>query len=254
MRWLLLLGALGGCDAVFGLDDAALPKCVVGDGFESASITTLQGQYDVYSLDGAREHGVASVNGVTVETVGAEAEIGDEIDIQPMYAMLSVAVEPNNDYFFLTASIEPPRILAVTKDGDAHKFDPRVPKGFIAGTPTNRMNGKPVRVIVRLYVFQEVFQEYERDLEGNWNPVGERFELKAIAGANMTQDGLAIVFDGYHRDDMRGVYIAQRGSIDDAFETPQLVLAGTHVQPQLFGSCNTLYSLDEDFTLTRRFR
>lgn len=245
MRLLLLLGALSGCDAVFGLDDAELPKCVVDDGFARASKAALQTQIDAYSLSADREHGIASHRGITVATEGADAAIGAAIDLEPMYPMTAVAVEPNNDYFMFTASIEPPVILAVTKIDGKLAFDKNVPKGTIAGTPTNRMSGKPVRVMVRLFQTQELFQEYERADDGSWSPVGARLELRAVAGANMTQDGLAIVFDGFHKDDIRGVYIAQRGSMDDSFETPQLVLEGVHQQPQLFDTCNKLYAIDD---------
>jgi hypothetical protein len=152
-----------------------------------------------------------------------------------------------------TASIEPPTLLAASKVDGKWKFDPRVPKGTFAGTPTNRLTGKPVRVMVRLLQLMELYQEYERDVDGNWFPVGDRFELKAFRGVNMTQDGLAIVFDGFH-DDVRGVYIAQRATIDDRFETPQLVLAGYHQHPQLFGSCDKLYTVDDGTTLARYLR
>lgn len=245
MRLLLLLGALTGCDAVFGLDDAELPKCVVDDGFERASKSALQTQVDAFSLAADREHGIASHRGIIVATEGADAAIGEAIDLEPMYPMTAVAVEPNNDYFMFTAAFEPPEILAVTTVDGKLVFDTHVPKGTIAGTPTNRMSGKPVRVMVRLFQMQELFQEYERADDGTWSPVGARLELRAVAGANMTQDGLAIVFDGFHKDNTRGVYIAQRGSIDDSFETPQLVLEGVHAQPQLFDTCNKLYAIDE---------
>ena len=192
-----------------------------------------------------REHGIASHRGLSVETGGADAAIGAALDLEPMYPMMAVAVEPNNDYFMFTAPIEPPTLLAVTKVGGKLVFDKNVPKGTIAGTPPNRMSAKPVRVMVRLFQTQTLFQEYERAGDGTWSPVGARLELGAVAGANMTQDGLAIVFDGFHADDIRGVYIAQRGSIDDNFETPQLVLEGVHRQPQLFDACNKLYAIDD---------
>jgi len=253
MRWLLLIGALCGCDSVFGLDEPALPTCV-RTGFDQAPADPLQIDIDTFSFTGDRARGVASVLGIIVETRGSNGDDAQPIDIQPMYPMIATAFEPNGDFFFLTAAIEPATILAVTKEGDAWKFAPHVPKGFMAGTPSNRMNGKPVRVLVKLSPNNLLFQEYERDATGQWITVGDRFELKSFSGANMTQDGLAIVFDGFHENDLRGVYIAQRGSIDDSFEEPQLVLEGLHHQPQLFDDCGKLYTLDDGTTLTRYAR
>ena len=254
MRWLLLLGALAGCDSVFGLDDTALPKCV-RRGFGEALPDPLITNIDVFSFTGDRDRAIGSIGGYTIEAEGSDGKNPTPIDIKPMYSIVASAFEPNGDYFFQTAAIEPPQILAVTKKDDEWIFDPHVPKGFIAGTPTNRMNnGKPVRVLVRLFPYDQQFQEYERDDTGQWFAVGDRFELKAFGGANMTQDGLAIVFDGFHKDDKRGVYIAQRATLDDSFEEPQMVLEGVHVQPQLFDDCGKLYAIDEGSTLVRYVR
>lgn len=244
MRSVLLLVALCGCDAVFGLDDAALPECFVdADQFKGTTPQILR-EVEVFSFSAKRDRAIAAIGGITVETESDGAN-PKPIDITPTYPMVAVAVEPNHDYFMFTASIEPPTLFMAFQENGKWKFDPRVPKGTVAGTPSDTMSGKPVRVVVRLFQNQQLFQEYERDDDGNWVPFGGRFELDAYAGANMTQDGLSIVFDGFDEDDMPGVYVAQRGAISNSFGEPNRVLEGVHQQPQLFGTCNTLYTVDE---------
>jgi hypothetical protein len=252
MRWLLLVGALGlfGCDTVLGLDDPSLPRCLPKK-FTNARTQVLRTEIEAFSFTKDRALGVASIRGINSEVT----KDGDPmpLPLQPMYSMMSVAMEPNGDYILFTAGNEPPEILAARPMGDSWVFDKNVPKGYIAGTPSDRMTGDPVRVIVRLFAVTETgmkdFAEYERTAEGTWIEVNERFTIRAAAGANLTPDGLAIVYDGYEDgDDKRGVYVRQRASLDESFggdRASELIFDGTHTFPQLFGDCTSLYTVDD---------
>ena len=248
-RLLLLLGALSGCDAVFGLDDTGLPKCAVGGGFDDSRMDALRNGVDVFSFDKNRDHGILSIGGVTVEAFGDKGA-PTELGVMPMYTMAAVALEPNGKYFFQAASIEPLTIQRIEQKNGKWDFDPHVPKGVIAGTPSDSMADKPVRVVVRLFQNKQEFLEYELAADGNWMPMGQRFDLPSLGGANLTPDGLALVFDGI-KDDKRGVYVAQRSTLAEEFRTPVLVFSGAHQFPQLFDGCDTLYSVEEGGTLTR---
>ena len=58
--------------------------------------------------------------------------------------------------------------------------------------------------------------------------------------------------DGLRGDlgDTPGIFQATRATTSQAFSAPQLVLAGTHLFPQLLGRCSNLYVVDDDGTRT----
>jgi hypothetical protein len=244
MRWLLLLGGLCGCDAVFGLDDTALPKCTTKrfDG-EVPTVIRSEETIDKFSFSRDREHAVLQINGIIAEAT-RDGEPKD-LPLKPMYPSLSIALEPENKFMFFTPAIEPPVVLAANRTGDNEwKFEPKVPKGTFAGTPTTSKTGEPVRVVVRLFEIADDFQEYERDGDGNWNPIGERFHMNALVGANLSASGLVLVYDGTEGD-TRGVYVRVRGQRSDPFEAPNVILEGPHLQPQLSDDCSELFVIDD---------
>ena len=250
MRLLLLVGALcsTGCDAIFGLEDPSLPRCVPKEGFDQATPRATRPDsvdISVFSLTADEVRGIYDINGINVE-----AQRNDEpvrIPLEPMYPMVSVGMDPLGEYVFFTASIEPMTIFQMRKDDDDKwVFDPKVPKGTFAGTPSDSKSGKPVRVVVRLFALKDVFQEYERQADGSWIPVNDPFELAAARGANLSPDGLVIVYDGFEDGpEERGVYVDDRDSFDETFGRGINIFAGTHQHPQLFDDCSVLYAIDE---------
>lgn len=252
MRWLLLLLGASGCDAVFGLDEPGLPRCAVGDGFDTARIDAVRTEVDAFSFDKKRQHSVISIRGITVEADG-EKGAPQELDLLPSYVMISFALEPNGTYFFVTPATEPLVVRAISKQDGQWRFDPRVPKGAFVGTPTDSMSDQPVRAVARLFENTPEYLEYERDAGGNWIPVGTRFALNAIEAANLTPDGLALVYEGVEQEE-HGVYVAQRASIDEGFREPIRVLAGVHRHPQLFDGCSVLLSVEDGEVLTKLTR
>ncbi len=242
MRWLLLLvGGLCGCDAVFGLDDNALPTCNQGS-FDTASPQLVRAEVDAYSLSRDRTLGVFEIRGIANEVIGDREPT--PLPLEPMYPMLSIALDPEHAYMLFTAAIEPATIFAARRTGENQwEFEPGVPPGEIAGIPTLALTGDPVRVVVRRAIVRDEFQEYERAGDGTWHAVGDVFHLAARAGANLSSDGLVLVYDGDEAGP--GVYVRLRGSRAEGFRDFTRILAGPHHSPQLSDDCRELLVLDD---------
>jgi hypothetical protein len=252
MRWLLLLLGASGCDAVFGLDEPGLPRCAVGDGFDNARVDDVRTEVDAFTFDKKREHSILSIRGLMVEADGEKGE-PQELGLSPSYLMMSVAFEPNGAYVFVTPAVESPVAQTIVKRDGKWQVDPHVPKGVYVGTPTDSMADQPVRAVARLFENVPEYLEYERAPDGSWSPVGAPFTLDATHVANLTPDGLALVYQGIEKDEP-GVYVAQRASLDESFREPIRVFAGVHRAPQLFDGCSVLMSIEPDGVMKKLTR
>lgn len=247
MRWLILVGAFAGagCDVVFGLGDPSLPSCVPRAGFDGALPQAVRPDTEIvtFSLTSDERFAVFDIGGLTMQATGDEPP--RPISIDPAYTMVRMGLDPEGEYLLFTAAYEPfPVLSARPIGGDIWELGAKAPKGSIAGTPSDAKSGKPVRVVVRLEMVPNVFQEYERTADGDWVPVNDEFTLATIGGANLSPDGMVITYDG-EEDGVRGVYVTERASFDETFRRGTLIFAGVHEQPQLVGDCSVLYTIDD---------
>src|SRR5687767_14048804 len=154
--WVVLVTTLCGCDAVFGLDDTSLPKCLPKQ-FDEAPATAIIADVEAFSFTSNRQFGVVSTIGQPLETFMPQANEQDLtlVPLEPPYVMVSIAMEPNSKFLFFTAAIEPFQIFTARPTGDPAPnnwaLEKTAPKGYIAGTPTDERTGDPVRVVVRLF-------------------------------------------------------------------------------------------------------
>lgn len=251
MRWWLLLGALCGCDAVFGLDGTDLPECELAS-FRDVQPVTVVENTEVFSWDRERDHLVIAADGSAFELDADFPAERTVIDLQPNYQMTTVSLAPEGDQIFYTASIEPPQLFSARRDEvGGWRFDRNVPSGGGAGTPTLALLG-PRRILVRVSFYANEVQEYEEQDGGTWKPVGDRHIVNADTVVNLSSDGLTMVYDGYDAEARRGVFAAQRSSLGEWFRGTIQILAGTHPSPQLSDSCEILHAIgDGDGTTPR---
>jgi hypothetical protein len=146
---------------------------------------------------------------------------------------------------FYTIAVEPFELRAATREG-ARRYTKlsTLPKGTWAGTPSSRLYG-PQRMIVRLRDLRDEVQEYE-EREGAWVPVGDLHMLRGDQAANLSLDGLTMVYAGYGPDGAPGVFAAQRRDTSEWFREPHVqLLAGRHRGPQLSPACTTLETITD---------
>ncbi|MBA3393320.1 MAG: hypothetical protein H0T89_11780 [Deltaproteobacteria bacterium] len=251
MRWWLLLGALCGCDAVFGLDGTDLPECELAS-FRDAQPVTVVENTELFSWDRLRDHLVIAAAGTAFELDADSPTERTEIALEPNYPMTTVSLAPEGDQIFFTASIEPSQLFSARRDdGGLWHFDRNVPDAGGAGTPTLALLG-PRRILVRVSFYANDVQEYEEQDDGTWKPVGDRHVVDAVTVVNLSSDGLTMVYDGFDAEGQRGVFAAQRPSRGEWFRDTTLILAGTHPSPQLADSCDVLHAIDEGDAITPR--
>jgi hypothetical protein len=244
----LSLTAAGGCDLVFGIDDAAAP---CGDeSFDTARVTDVL-PADMMSISWTGDRMVYSQDGRLYEQALPDGE--PRLIDAAQYPPGAIALAPEGDALFVTAEVEPLLLQVVVRGSDASwALDGIVPVGTLAGSPSAAEFG-PRRVLVRLRANLPEVQEYEAD-DNRWKPVGDPHAVPGVYAPNLTPSGLDMV---YHdaEGDAPAVYVAHRTSTAAWFGAPAAILSGTHVFPQLLGRCRTLYTGDSmagDLTRTVR--
>jgi hypothetical protein len=237
---LISLVLVSGCDVVIGLsgDQHACGTTTFKD--KGTAIVAA----DDFSIDWDATFAVLSTSGLASEYRFADRS-QTAIDLGG-YDNLGLALAPEGNGLFFTASIEPPTLMAAGLEKDAWRIGQRVPKGDYAGTPSADTFG-PRRSLVRVDSFAQTVQEFE-DQDGVWVAVGDPHGVPGFVAPNLTPNGLTMVY----ADNVgsTGVFLATRASMDTWFGPPVLVLAGDHRFPQLLGRCSDLYVID-DGTVTR---
>jgi hypothetical protein len=237
MRWLaLLLGVCSGCDSVLGFDTNPGPCSSAS--FANAKPTTVM-TAEQFSISWDQTRAVVVQRGSTWEVSPLTAK-PVAIDIGPYFPM-SLGLSPEGDSLLFTAALEPPTLTAVVGGNGTWRQDPNVPVGTFAGTPSADAFG-PRRVLVHMRPGGQL-QEYEDD-GGLWKTVGDGHDFNGPQSANLTPNGLTMVYTAPQDDGTSAVVLATRTSTAGWFGTPVVILAGDHQQPQLLGQCNSLFVLD----------
>lgn len=228
----LLLGVCTGCDVVWGLDESPAP-CAQAS-FDNAKPVQLMPAEDFsISWDLSR----AVVLKAVVYEVSPLTGTPMPIDIGP-YTPTSLGLSPEGDSLLFTANIEPYTLYAAVRGNPAWRLDPNVPLGTFAGTPSADAFG-PRRVLVRMRDGGPL-QEYEDD-NGLWQPVGGGHDFDGLRSANLTPNGLSMVYTAPQADGTFAVMMATRTSTSQWFGTPSPILAGYYTSPQLLAQCRSLY-------------
>lgn len=237
---LIALALVSGCDVVVGFSSDPRPCGNATFTGEGTAITAA----DDFSIDWDATFAVITQSGVPYEYRFADRS-QTAIDLGG-YSDLGLALAPEGNGLFFTASIEPPTLMAAGLEKSSWVRGQRVPQGTYAGTPSADVFG-PRRAVVRLDPTSEMVQEFE-DQDGLWVAVGDPHDVPGIVAPNVTPNGLTMVYRG--GTDNPGIFQATRTTTDAWFGEPVLVLAGDHHFPQLLGRCSDLYVVD-DSTLTR---
>jgi hypothetical protein len=235
MRFLaLLLGALIGCDTVFGLDQP-LPHCSQAS-FAQATPVEL-GSGEAFSVSWETQRAVIVIAGSAAEMSLADGSL-TPIDLGVPYSPLALGLSPEGDSLLFSSAIEPPQLFASVRGGSSWRHDGNVPVGTYAGTPSEDSLG-PRRVIVRMRPTGPV-QEYE-DQGGLWKAVGGLHDFDGVFAANLTPNGLTMVYESSTGDGTSTIFEATRRSISDWFGAPVPILTGDVHAPQLVDDCHRLF-------------
>ena len=238
---LIALALVSGCDVVVGLsgDQHACGTTT----FKADKGTPIVATED-FSIDWDATFAVLATGGLVSEYHFADKS-QTPIDLGG-YDNLGLALAPEGNGLFFTASIEPPTLMAAGLQKDAWRIGQQAPKGAYAGTPSADTFG-PRHSLVRSDPETQTVQEFE-DQDGVWVAVGDPHTVPGFVAPNLTPNGLTMVYAD--NGGSTGVFVATRTSTDAWFGTPVLVLEGNHRYPQLLGRCSDLYVID-DGTLTR---
>jgi hypothetical protein len=245
MRWLVLLAGatcVGGCDVVFGLDEAEAPCSTTS--FATAKQTDLA-LADDFSMSWDRTFAVTTRSGFTYElALPSATETQFDLDV---YTHEGFGLAPEGNALFYTQITEQPSLhAAVRSSPGSWREDPIVPLGVFAGTPSADELG-PRRVIVRLHSDDQLFQEFE-DVNGLWMPIGDTHTLPMYVAPNLTPNALTMVYHDVQSDGTGAVFAATRNTTADWFGDPVVILPGMnngdHMSPQLLDRCHELYVID----------
>lgn len=237
MRWLaLVLSVCTGCDVVLGLDDHPAP-CSQASFAQAMPARVMNAEQ--FSIAWDQSRAVVIVNGQAME-LSPLTGTPTRIDLGP-YTPTSLGLSPEGDSLLFTADIEPPTLHAAVGGGTDWRLDSNVPVGTYAGTPSADAFG-PRRVLVRIHR-TGMLQEYEDD-NGLWKPVGDPQPFDGQWSANLTPNGLTMVYTARQMDSTLAVMMATRTSMSQAFGPASVILPGDHAQPQLLDQCKSLYVID----------
>jgi hypothetical protein len=192
-----------------------------------------------FSISWDLSRAVVTVAGVAKE-VSPLSGTPTPIDIGP-YTPTSLGLSPEGDSLLFTANIEPYTLYAAVRGNPDWRLDPNVPLGTYAGTPSADAFG-PRRVLVRMR-WAGPLQEYEDD-NGLWKPVGDGHDFDGLESANLTPNGLSMVYAAMQSDGTQAVMLATRKATSQWFGTPAVILTGEHSSPQLLDQCRSLYVID----------
>jgi hypothetical protein len=249
MRWLALLLGVCGCDVVFGLDED--PASCSQASFAQAKTTDIVAAEEV-SVSWDMSRAVITSLGIPFEIAlpGGQPVV---MAIGP-YVPVSLGLSPEGDSLLFTGAQETPTLYAAVRaSSGTWRIDPNVPTGTYAGTPSADAFG-PRRVLVRVHPIGPI-QEYEDD-NGLWKPVGDPHDLEGVFSANLTPNGLTMVYAGTQIDTTPAVFAATRKTTAEWFGPPAVILPGAHTSPQLLDRCQRLYvidSLDQENSVLREY-
>jgi len=239
MRWLaLLLGALTGCDVVFGLDESPAP-CGAASFANAKPHDVVTAAHASVSWD--RTRAIISVDESPYE-VDLPSGQPVPISIGP-YSTFSLSLSPEGTSLLFSVELEPPELYAAVRgkaETDWH-VDTNAPVGTFAGVPSADVFG-PRRVLVRMGA-NGPLQEYEDD-SGTWKPIGDRRDYAGEFAPNLAPNGLTMVYRGTQDDGTPAIFEAGRASTSSWFGAPTVILAGEHSDPQLLDQCHSLYAVD----------
>jgi hypothetical protein len=238
--WLIAAAALlGGCDLVFGVEGKSEP-CELGS-FAGATSVDLA-VADDFSVDWDMTFAVLVANGASNE-LDLETLTLSPIELGP-YSNIGLALAPEGDSLFYTATAEPNLLKGALRGGAAQwVLDATTPRGTYAGTPSADVFG-PRRVLVKERMTDQTIQEYE-DVAGRWTPVGEPHPLSSIRAPNLTPNGLTMVYVGTDDAGVSSIRAAQRASIAEWFGEPTILREGGFLSAQLLGECTRIYTVED---------
>jgi hypothetical protein len=236
---LAAMALLGGCNLVFGVEGETTP-CELGS-FADATPVDLA-PADDFSADWNMTFAVVMSGGVAHE-LDLETLTMTPIDLGP-YSPLGVALAPEGNSLFYTASAEPNFLKGALRSGVTQwVLDATTPRGAFAGTPSADVFG-PRRVLVKERDLVDEIQEYE-DVAGRWMPVGPPHPVPTRTAPNLTPNGLTMVFIEHDAAGSSAIRASQRASISEWFGPPTTLREGVFRSAQLLGECKRLYTTED---------
>jgi hypothetical protein len=234
-----MLLTAGGCDKVFGLTGYEVP----------CDLHAFTGTpKPVIPVEDAARDDAGLVVGVSG---GLPFELAPGSAPQPIdlgiYVPSGVALAPEGDALFFSGAIEPPLLQTAKRLGSGDwVVGGDVPAGVYAGATTAVALG-PRRVLARLHDATQDVQEYEQTELGTWQPINGVLSLPSVFAPSLLPNGLTLVFATLAGGSGgSGVYAAQRDSLDAAFGTPRLVLAGSFNDAAMTSQCSAVAVADRD--------
>lgn len=235
---LALLGSVGACDAVVGIDTDAKP-CTLGS-FADAMPTELAPVED-FSVDWDMTFAVVMSGGLAQELDLATRTMSS-IELGP-YNDVALSLAPEGNAMFYTAVFEPMTLKGALRGGAAQwTLDATVPRGTFAGTPSADVFG-PRRMLLKVRPTDDAVIEVE-DKSGVWTPVGASHPITSLHAPNLTPNGLTMVYPGIADDGMPALLAAQRKTTSEWFGAATVLRSGAFSNAQLLDECKRLYATD----------